>query len=128
VTGKTVMEVKVKLGKLPRLGKPPFLMPHHVQQDDLLEIVGEPYVVDAEKSKYGRERGYVVVQLVRTGEMFSYGCNTTSWNRLLDAFGDNGALWLGKKVKIQLENQTIRGEAKTVLFAVPQIQQVIDVA
>lgn len=50
------------MGKLPRMGKPPFLTPHQVQNDDLLEVVEEPYVKAAEDSKFGRERGYAAVR------------------------------------------------------------------
>jgi hypothetical protein len=60
------------------MGRPPFLKPHHVQQDDLVDIVEEPYVRSAEESKFGRMRGYVVVRLVRTGEIYTWGMNTTT--------------------------------------------------
>jgi hypothetical protein len=55
------------MGKLPRMGKPPYLKPHHVHEDDLAEIIEEPYVQSAEDSKFGRERGYAAIRLVRTG-------------------------------------------------------------
>jgi hypothetical protein len=104
------------------MGKPPFLKPHHVQQDDLVEIVEEPYVRSAEESKFGRMRGYAVVRLVRTGELYTWGMNTTTWDRLLDAFGEDSALWKGKKVKIKKMPQVVRGESKEALFAVPYIE------
>jgi len=94
----------MEMGKLPRMGRPPFLKPHHVQQDDLVEIVEEPYVRSAEESRFEKPRGYAVVRLVRTGELYTWGFNTTTWDRLIDAFGEDSALWKGKKVKVKLEN------------------------
>jgi hypothetical protein len=105
--------------KLSRMGKPSYLKAHHLQKDDLLEIMEEPYTQSAEESKYGRERGYAVVRLVRTGDLFTYGMNGTTWDHLLDAYGDDSALWKGKKIKMTIEKQTIRGESKDVMFGVP---------
>jgi hypothetical protein len=109
----------LNMGKLPRMGKPPFLKPHHAQQDDLVEIVEEPYVRSAEDSAFGRERGYAVVKLVRNGELYTWGMNTTTWDRLIDAFGEDSALWKGKRVKIKVETQTVRGEQKQIVYGVP---------
>ena len=105
--------------KLPRMGKPPFLRPHHVNNDDVLEIVEEPYVRSAEESKFGRMRGYVVVRLIRTGDLYTWGLNSTTWDRLIDAFGDESSQWKGKRVKIKKMTQVVRGESKEVIFGVP---------
>ncbi|MEM2953767.1 MAG: hypothetical protein QXU21_05790 [Candidatus Bathyarchaeia archaeon] len=105
--------------KLPRMGRPPFLKSHHVKQDDIVKIVEEPYVRSAEESRFEKPRGYAVVRLVRTGELYTWGFNTTTWDRLIDAFGEDSALWKGKKVKVKLENQTVRGEQKQIIFGVP---------
>jgi hypothetical protein len=103
------------------MGKPSFLKPHHVQQGDLFEIVEEPYVQAAEDSKFGRVRGYAVARLVRTGELFTCGFNTTTWDRLLSAFGEDSGLWVSKRFTIVLETQTIRGEQKQVMFGKPYV-------
>jgi len=105
--------------KLPRMGRPPFLKPHHVKQDDLVEIVDEPYIRSAEESRFEKPKGYAVVRLLRTGELFTWGFNNITWNRLLDAFGDDSSLWKGKKVKVKIETQTVRGEQRQVIFGVP---------
>jgi len=107
------------MGKLPRMSRPPYLKPHHVRQDDVVEIVEEPYVRSAEESRFERPRGYAVVRLLRTGELYTWGFNSTTWDRLLDAFGDDSSLWKGKRVKIRLETQTVRGEQKQIIFGVP---------
>lgn len=115
----SLKEVKSLMVKLPRMGKPPFLKPHHVRQDDLVEIVEEPYVRSAEESRFERPRGYAVVRLLRTGELYTWGFNNTTWDRLIDAFGEDSSLWKGKRVKIRVETQTVRGEQKSVIFGVP---------
>ena len=84
-----------------------------------MEIVDEPYVRSAEESRFEKPRGYAVVRLLRTSELFTWGFNSITWNRLLDAFGDDSALWKGKKVKIKIETQTVRGEQRQVIFGVP---------
>ena len=115
---KSIVEVNERMVKLPKMGKPPYLKPHHVQQDDLLEILEEPFIQEAEESKFGRQRGYVVVRLVRTGEMYVWGLNGTTWDRLIDGLGEDSALWVGGKVKLKLENTTIRGQTRQVMYGV----------
>jgi hypothetical protein len=115
------MEVTNKV-KLKRMSKQPFLKPHHVVEDDLLEILDEPWTQSAEESKFGRERGYVTVRLIRTGETFTWGLNGTTWDRLIDAFGEDGGLWKGKRVKMRLETQTIRGEPKQIMYGVAYVE------
>lgn len=105
--------------RLPRMSKPPYLKPQHVRQDDVVEIVEEPYVRSAEESRFEKPRGYAVVRLLRTGELYTWGFNSTTWDRLIDAFGDDSALWKGKKVKVKIEMQTVRGEEKQIIFGVP---------
>ena len=100
------------MAKLKRLGKPPFLRPGHLQDGDLIEIIEEPYIKDG---KFG-ERGYAVAVLIRTKVVYTVPFNATSWDRLVKAFGEESQLWLNKKVKAQLETQTIRGEQKQVVF------------
>lgn len=103
---------------LKKLGAPPYLLPDEVENNDLLEIIDRPYVVPAEKTKWGKERGKVTVQLVRTGDIRRWTLNATTWDRLIDAFGEDPDHWLNKKVKIKKEERTISGVAKTVLFGV----------
>jgi hypothetical protein len=99
--------------KLKFLSKPPYLKPDRLQDGDLITIKEEPYI--KEDGKFG-PRGYAVSDLDRTGERYTVPFNTTSWDRLVKAFGDDSQVWPGKKVKATLEMQTIRGEQKQVVF------------
>lgn len=101
---------------LEKLGAPPFLTPADVEQDDLLEIISEPYIVSAEKSKWGKKRGRANVRSIRSGAEYRWTMNTTTWDRLVDAFGTEPNLWIGRKVKVKLENRDVGGVEKTVIF------------
>ena len=103
---------------LPKLGAPPFLSVNEVENDDVLVVVREPFVVSAEKTRWGKARGRVVVQLP-DGEERRWTMNTTTWDRLVDAFGDEPAAWLNKKVKVRKEMQVVTGENKVVLYGLP---------
>jgi len=104
---------------LEKLGAPPFLTPEDVEQDDLLEIISEPYIVPAEKTKWGKKRGRANIRIVRTEEEHRWTMNITTWDRLVDAFGTDAKLWIGKKVKVYLEKRDVSGVEKTVIFGVP---------
>ena len=105
--------------RLKRLGKPPILSANHLEQGDILEIVEEPYVQSAEQSKFGRERGYAVVRVLRTGEVYTWGMNTTTWDTLIDSFGDDSSSWVGERIDIRLETQTVRGELREIIYGFP---------
>lgn len=104
---------------LKKLGAPPYLLPDEVENNDLLEIVDRPYIVPTERTKWGRERGKCTVKIVRTGDVRRWTLNATTWDRLIDAFGDDPDQWLGKRVKIKKESRSISGVTKQVLFGVP---------
>ena len=107
---------------IPKRGADPFLIPADVENGDLATIVKPPYIQSAEKSKYGKERTIITVQLKRTGEVYRWGLNTTSNDQLVEAFGDEGDQWKGKQVRIKVESMNVGGVNKSVLYAVPSVQ------
>ncbi len=111
--------------KIPRRGKPPFLKAHHVEDGDLATIIEPPYILDAEKSTFGKERTIITVKLRRDEQLYRWGLNTTSNDRLVEKFGSEGDLWKSKEVRIQKRSEIVRGEEKHVLYALPSIQQSI---
>jgi hypothetical protein len=108
--------------KIPKRGKDPFLTPKHVEDGDLATIIEPPYIQSAEKSKFGKERTMVTVKIKRTGEVFRWGLNTTSNDRLVERFGEEGDLWVGKEVRIQRRSENVRGQDRDVLYALPSVQ------
>lgn len=110
------------------LGKPPYLLPDEVEQDDVVEIIDKPYIVPAEKSKWGKERGKAQVKILRNNNIRTWTMNNTTWDRLIGAFGEDPDLWLNKKVKIRKEVRNVSGVDKDVLFGAPhhEPQQKLD--
>lgn len=108
--------------KIPRRSKPAFLTAQHVEDNDLATIQEPPYILEAEKSRFDKERTIITVQVKRTGETYRWGLNNTSSDRLVERFGEDGELWKGKEVKIQKRNENIRGQDRCVLYALPSIQ------
>ncbi len=110
---------------LKKLGRPPFLNVNEVMNDDLLEVLEPPYIVPAEKMKWGRARGRAIVKIVRTNEVRTWTMNVTTWDRLIDEFGTDPDHWVGKKIRLSIEKQVVRGEDKLVLYGKPyhELQQ-----
>lgn len=104
--------------KLKFLGKPPYLRPEHLQQDDVITITEAPYIKDGQ---FGT-RGYAVARLELTEELFTVPFNTTSWDRLVKAYGEDSQVWTNRKAKATLETQTVRGELKRIVFWKPVVE------
>jgi hypothetical protein len=110
--------------QIPKRGKPriPFLSVHDVEDGDLATIIEPPYIQTAEKSKFGKERTIITFKLVRTNEIYRYGLNTTSNDRLVEAFTSEGNLWNGKQIKFLKRVEMVLGEDRAVLYVIPSLQ------
>ena len=113
---------------LKTLGRPAYLLSSEIEQDDLLEIIETPYIVPAEKTKWGKERGKAVIKVIRTATIRTWTMNNTTWDKLIQAFGEDPGLWLNKKVQVKKEIRNISGVDKEVLFGKPyrEPQQQLD--
>jgi hypothetical protein len=49
--------------------------------------------------------------------------NTTSNDRLVDTFGDDGDQWNGKEGRVQKRLENVRGTDRHVLYVIPSMQQ-----
>lgn len=101
------------------LGKPPYLLPQEIEQDDIVEIIEKPYIVPADKTKWGKERGKAVIKIIRNDLLRTWTMNNTTFDRLLQAFGEDPGFWLSKKVQIRKEIRNVSGVDKEVLFGKP---------
>ena len=108
--------------QIPKRGADPFIIPADVNDGDLATIVKEPYIQAAEKSKFGKERTIITVQLKRTGEVYRWGLNTTSNDKLVEAFGADGDMWKDRQVRIKVASMNVGGVNKSVLYALPSVQ------
>jgi len=71
------------------LGRPPYLLPTEIEHDDLVEIIEKPYIVEAEKTKWGKERGRAVIKVLRTNAIRMWTMNNTTWDKLIQAYGED---------------------------------------
>jgi len=107
--------------QIPARLKPAFLKPDNVVNDDLASIVDSPYIQDAEKSRFGKERTVLTIQLKRTEQVFRWGINSISNDRLREKFGSDGEHWIGKQIKIHKRKETVAGQERDVLYALPVV-------
>lgn len=110
--------------QIPKRGKEriPFIKGHNVENDDLATIIETPYIQTAEKSKFGKERTIITVQMLRTEEVFRMGLNVHSNDSLVEKFGSEGNLWKDKQIKIAKRQEYVLGKEVSVLYATPSIQ------
>jgi len=101
------------------LGRPAYLLPTEVENDDIVEIIEKPWIVEAEKTKFGKEHGKAVVKILRTGMIRTWTMNNTTWDKLIQAFGEDAGQWLNRKVQIKKETRNVSGVDKEVLFGRP---------
>jgi hypothetical protein len=112
----------MSLVQIPRRGADPFISPVDVEEGDVCTITEPPYIQPAEKTRYQKERTVITVQVQRTGEVYRWGLNTTSNDRLVEAFGTDGDMWTGLRVAAELREMNVSGVMKTVLYARPLVQ------
>ena len=103
---------------LHKLGAPPFLSINEVENDMIVTIVREPFVVSLENSKWGKARGRVTIKLPN-GEERRWTMNVTTWDRLIDDYGAEPSMWMNKKIRLKKVRMVINGEYKPVLYGVP---------
>jgi hypothetical protein len=95
-----------------------FLHAEHVEDGDIIELVGKARRVNAEESVF--ERTYVEIPVkLPNGQMKTWTPNKTSIRALAKVFGDDMDSWIGKKVQLTISKQNVRGEMKDVLYAQP---------
>ena len=89
-----------------------FVTPHEdVQTGDLITIADEGELVDGE---YGTK--LVMRVTLSGGTQKKLSLNPTSVNKLIDAFGPDTKAWVGKEVKVQVVQMTVRDTVRDVLF------------
>lgn len=105
---------------LRKLSQDPYLNVDEVESGVELTVVGKPYIVPAEETKWGKPRGRAVVKLPN-GERRTWTMNNTTWDRCVSVFGVDPEKWVGKKVKLDVQMMSVRGEPRKVLFGVPVV-------
>ena len=83
-----------------------------IKDQDIITVLNEGQT--DESGEFG-PRQVFLVQLVG-GEEKNVAFNQTSINNMIDAFGEDSAKWVGKKVKVWLVRQNVAGKFVQVLY------------
>lgn len=86
-----------------------------ITSGDVVEITGKARYVSVEESKFGRAYLEIPVKLAN-GKGKIWTPNKTTLRALAKSFGDDADLWLGKKVRITIHSQNVRGKMTDVLY------------
>ena len=97
---------------LHKLGAGQYLGADVVENGMVVEIVEKPYT---EKGKFRDEQPVIPVKL-SGGEQKLWSCNVTTWDSLFDTFGEKAEDWIGRRVKIVVKEENVRGTVKKVLY------------
>jgi len=95
-----------------------FLSAEMLKNGDVLEIANEGMFLTAEETPFKRPAFQIDVKLPN-GSRKTWGVNKTTRRRLAAAYGDDSADWVGRKVRIELLRQNVRGEMKIVVYGHP---------
>lgn len=87
----------------------------NLKDGDIVQILEEGEIQESEFKGKQTKRFVTKVKLTG-GEVKSVGMNSTSFNNLIDAFGDETKTWIGKDVKAWVVSQNVSGEFKKVLY------------
>ncbi len=92
-----------------------FLTADDVRTGDLVRITRPPTVA---KGTYREQQATLEVELADGGKK-EWNINGTTYQALFDGFGSDGALWVGKTVKVTVRAQNVRGKMHDVLYGEP---------
>jgi len=92
-----------------------------VEDGDIIEITGKARRITEEESAFGRAYLEMSIKLP-SGESKIWTPNKTSLRSLAKSFGDDADHWIGKKVKINIAHQNVRGEMKDVIYGEPFLE------
>ena len=95
-----------------------WLRPSDVKDGDIITILDEGKKRSADETPFGHEVFEVNVKLP-DGEVKLWTMNRTTLRRCVEAWGDESKAWIGKKVRVQLREQNVRGVMRTVIYGVP---------
>lgn len=95
-----------------------WLRPDDVKDGDTVTIIDDGRFRSAGDTPFGREVFEIGVRLPN-GEVKIMTMNRTTQRRCAEAWGDETRNWVGKKLKIELKDQNVRGVMKRVIYGVP---------
>jgi hypothetical protein len=100
-----------------------FLHADAVEDGEIVEITGKARRVSAEESAF--DRAYLELPIkLSGGQSKIWTPNKTTLKLIAKAFGDDADFWVGKKVKLMISHQNVRGEMKDVIYGEPATQKI----
>lgn len=95
-----------------------FLSADMLNNGDIVEILNEGKFLEAEETPFKRSAFQIDVRL-QNGSKKVWTMNKTTRKRLAAAYGDDSKEWVGRRVRVEILKQTIRGELKNVIYGHP---------
>jgi hypothetical protein len=84
-------------------------------------IKEEPRIVDSNfKDKKGKYKKQCRVTLkLPKGDLRAWTMNNTTYGRLREAFGKSPKVWIGKKIKLNVQKMFVSGKTRDVIMGEP---------
>ncbi len=95
-----------------------FLNSTMLEEDDIVVLLDEGTFREPEDTGLQRTVFQISVGLPDQRNK-TWTMNKTTRKRLIEAWGDDSANWVNKKVQIKMTMQNVRGEMRTVLWGYP---------
>jgi len=105
----------MKLQKKETMGMPFAKKGTDVKEGDIITIGSEGKIVE---TQFGSQNIFEIK--TANGVELVLGINQTSINALVDAFGEETANWVGKKVKVHSFKQNVAGKFIQVYYVAPE--------
>jgi len=105
----------MKLQKKETMGVPFAKKGTDVKEGDIVTISSEGKIIE---TQYGSQHIFEIENV--NGVELALGVNQTSINALVDAFGEETADWIGKKVKVHSFKQNVAGKFIQVYYVAPE--------
>lgn len=95
-----------------------FLKPEMVKSGDILEILNAGKSLTAKETPFEKPAFHIEIRLP-SGLEKTWPMNMTTCRRLAAVYGDDSIDWVGRKVRVELLRQSVRGEMKMVIYGHP---------
>jgi hypothetical protein len=98
-----------------------FLKTDEVKNGDVITFLSEGVWQESTKYKYddGNPRKQFVMEVQYAGESRSFTVNATNRNELVNAFGNDTSVWVGKSATIELVKVSVGGKIKNSILLHP---------
>ena len=104
----------------------PWLRPSDVHDGDIVTIIEEGRKRDANETPFNRAVFEIAVRLP-SGEEKIWTMNRTTQRRCIEAWGKETKNWIGKKLRIELREQSVKGVMKKVIYGFPTADNALEV-